>query len=265
VSDYEPSYIPGQRRPGFGTVVFVSVLTSAAVSVGTVAALMRWGALGLFLGLGTMQTQQPAAEPLAARIPDVVGISAEAADELLTTRKLRLVVHERRAHPTVPAGSVISQSPLAQSRVSPGGEVAVVLSTGPARSQVPDLLGKPIDEAKKELEAAGFRVGPITDSENSTGQASGVTATSPPAGTALDPGTTVALTLARAGVAVPRVLGEHIRAAREQIAKLGLVVGEVSEIYDEHRRGNLVLTQDPQPGTKVALGTKINLVVNQGD
>jgi beta-lactam-binding protein with PASTA domain len=263
VNDYE-GYVPGQRRPGFGTVIFVSVLTSAVVSVFSVAALMRWGTLGVLLGLGPMQ-QHSAAEPLAARIPDVVGISAEAADELLTTRKLRLVVHERRSHPTVPAGSVISQTPLAQSRVSAGGEVAVVLSTGPSRSQVPDLLGKPIDDAKKELEAAGFRVGPITEADTNTGQATGVTATSPSAGTVLDPGTTVALTVARATVAVPKLLGEHIRVARESIAKIGLVVGEVSEIYDEHRRGNLVLTQEPQPGTKVALGSKINLVVNQGD
>jgi serine/threonine-protein kinase len=177
---------------------------------------------------------------------------------------LRLVVHERRSHPTVAAGSVISQTPLAQSRVGPGGEVAVVLSTGPSRSAVPDLLGKGLDDAKQSLEAAGLRVGPVSEVEGS-GAPGSVTSTSPVAGTVLDPGTSVALTVVRSTVAVPRLLGEHIRKAREVIAKNGFEVGSVSEIYDEHRRGNLVLTQDPQPGAHAAPGSKINLVVNQGD
>jgi serine/threonine-protein kinase len=75
----------------------------------------------------------------------------------------------------------------------------------------------------------------------------------------------VGLVVAQAAIAVPKVLGENIRKAREVIDKAGLAVGNVSEIYDSHRRGNLVLTQDPEPGTSVPSGSKVNLVVNQGD
>jgi serine/threonine-protein kinase len=265
--DDDSGYIPGARRPGFGTVVFVSMLTSAAVSIFTVTALMRWGTLGAALqGLG-LQPQAPAHAPdaPAARIPDVVGMSAEAADELLTARKLRLVVQERRAHPTVPAGSVIAQTPLAQSRIGPGGEVAVVLSTGPGHTQVPDVVGKPLDEAKRTLEAAGLHIGPVAEVDTSTGQAGSVTATAPAPGTALEPGASVGLTVARLTVVVPPLLGQHVRKARDLIEKAGLSVGDVSEIYDEHRRGNLVLTQKPEPGSHVAAGSKVDIVVNQGD
>ena len=40
---------------------------------------------------------------------------------------------------------------------------------------------------------------------------------------------------------------------------------KVSEIYDRRRKGNLVLSQQPEAGTGVAIGTPVNLVVNQGD
>jgi serine/threonine-protein kinase len=126
------------------------------------------------------------------------------------------------------------------------------------------LLGKGLDDAKQSLESAGLRVGPVSEVDGS-GAPGSVTATSPVAGTVLDPGTNVALTVIRSTLAVPSLLGEHIRKAREVIAKNGFEVGSVSEIYDEHRRGNLVLTQDPQPGAHAAPGSKINLVVNQGD
>src|SRR5690349_20344074 len=111
--------------PGFGTLVFVSALVSAVVSVCTVYAVLRWG--GLHGGLAALSGAETAAPE--ARVPDVVGMRAEAADELLSARKQRLVVRERRADPQVAEGAVIEQTPLAQSRVSSGGEVAVVLST----------------------------------------------------------------------------------------------------------------------------------------
>ncbi len=262
----DPSYIPGQRRPGFGTVVFISTLTSAVVSVLTVGLLLRYGSLAQVL-LAAAPPAAPAAASDAqdARVPDVANMSADAADELLSARKLRLVVKERRPDPNVPAGSVIAQSPLAQSRIEPGAEVAVVLSTGPARAQIPDVAGQPIDKAKEALEAVGLHVGPISESDTEGGEPGTVVGTTPAAGTALDPGVAVALTVARAAVEVPRLLGEHISKARKEIAKAGLSVGSVSEIYDAHRRGYLVLSQNPDPGTHLPKGGKVNLVVNQGD
>jgi len=193
----------------------------------------------------------------------VVGMRAEAADELLSARKLRLVVRERRADPAVASGSVIEQTPLAQSRVSSGGEVQVVVSTGPAQRTVPNIVGQPLEAAQKVLDEAGLKAGPVT--EGDTGEPNTVTAVTPAVGALIEPGATVALTVARPKVLVPKLLNARMSVAREQIEKAGLVVGDVSEIYNSRRRGNVVLTQDPEGGAKVAPGTKVNLVINQGD
>src|SRR5262245_4122402 len=128
---HDPQYVVvPERRPGFGAVVFISALTSAAVSVCTAYVLMRYGGPGISAQFAA--TAPPPAEPHAL-VPDITGMSMDAADGLLGARKLRLVVKERRADASAAPGIVIEQAPLAQSRIDPGGEVAVVVSTGPAR------------------------------------------------------------------------------------------------------------------------------------
>jgi serine/threonine-protein kinase len=261
--DSDDVIIPGRRPSLFGAML-LSALTSAVVSVLTVLSVLRGWPVDLS-PLGMAPSGAAPAEVAAvqdARVPDVNGMAAEAADELLSARKLRLVVRDRRADPKVPVGAVIAQTPLAQSRIHVGGEVSVVLSTGPERIRVPALTGQALDQAKQSLEAAGLRAGQISESD---GEAGKVIAVAPEAGTVVEPGTSVALTVGRATVAVPKLIGKHLRDARESIEKAGLEVGHVSEKYDSRKRGNLVLTQDPQGGAAVALGSKVDLVVNQSD
>jgi beta-lactam-binding protein with PASTA domain len=261
--DDDEVIIPGRRYPSLLGVMFVSTLISAVVSVVTVLSVLR----GWPFDLTALATMSGAARtevtPQDSRVPDVNGMAAEAADELLSARKLRLVVRDRRADPKVPVGAVIAQTPLAQSRIQAGGEVSVVLSTGPERLQVPPLVGQTLEQAKQSIEAAGLRVGPISDSDK--GEPGTVTAVVPESGSAVDSGATIALTVARPSIAVPKLIGHKLSDARDVLEKAGLTVGHVSEIYDAHKRGNLVLTQDPKGGAAVAPGSKVDLVVNQGD
>jgi beta-lactam-binding protein with PASTA domain len=39
----------------------------------------------------------------------------------------------------------------------------------------------------------------------------------------------------------------------------------VSEVYNARRKGNVVLSQDPEPGSAVPIGARVNLTINQGD
>jgi serine/threonine-protein kinase len=71
--------------------------------------------------------------------------------------------------------------------------------------------------------------------------------------------------VARPKLAVPRVVGLHVARAREAIEKAQLKVGHISEMYDRRKKGLLVLSQDPDPGTSVAPGSEVQLVINQGD
>lgn len=249
-------YVPGQRRMGAGAIIVISVLLSTAVSVLAVRGLLEAGLLIPHAAAG----QGPVSE---ARVPDVVGMAADAADELLSARKLRMIVQERRHDERIAKDAVVSQAPLAQSRVHAGSEVSVVVSSGPSRKKVPALTGLKLDEAKLALEQAGLALGPISESDS--GEAGTVTAAVPAAGTEVEPSSSVALAVAAAKIEVPRLVGLHISKAREAIDKAKLKVGSVSEIYDRKKKGLLVLSQEPDPGARVAPGTEIKLVINQGD
>lgn len=249
-------YVPGQRRMGAGAIIVISVLLSTAASVLAVRGLLEAGLLLPHVTAG----QGPVTE---TRVPDVVGMAADAADELLSARKLRMVVQERKADERIARDAILSQAPLAQSRVNAGSEVSVVVSTGPSRKKVPGLVGLKLEEAKLALEQATLALGPVSESDE--GEAGTVTASVPIAGTEVESGSPVALSVAAPKIEVPRLVGMHIAKARAAIEKAKLKVGSVSEIYDRHKKGLLVLSQQPDPGERVAADTEIKLVINQGD
>jgi len=249
-------YVPGQRRMGAGAIIVISVLLSTAASVLAVRGLLE---AGLLIPHVTA-SQGPVTE---TRVPDVVGMAADAADELLSARKLRMVVQERKADERIARDAILSQAPLAQSRVNAGSEVSVVVSTGPSKKKVPGLVGLKLEEAKLALEQATLTLGPVSQSDE--GEAGTVTASVPIAGTEVEAGSPVALSVAEPKIEVPRLVGMHVAKAREAIERAKLKVGSVSEIYDRHKKGLLVLSQDPDPGERVAAGAEIKLVINQGD
>ena len=55
-------------------------------------------------------------------------------------------------------GQVAEQSPGAGKQVGEGDTVTLTLSKGPEMVEVPDVVGDSVDDAKPELEGAGFKV-----------------------------------------------------------------------------------------------------------
>jgi serine/threonine-protein kinase len=240
-----------------GTVLVVSIVTSLIVSTLTVLGLMRFGQDAVArIGASAQQTVQ---------VPDLSGMRSAAADELLTARGLRLVVSERRKADSE-AEMVIEQSPLPQSRVEPGAQVSVAISAGKEGANVPAVVGVQLEQAKAMVQNAGLVVGALNKVDAGTSEPGTVVEVAPAVGTALAPGSPVVLSVADlAKVKVPRLLNQHVREAREQIEKAGLLVGQVRERYDNRRKAYVVLEQTPEPGTEAAQGSNVDLIVNQGD
>src|SRR5690606_20874449 len=55
-------------------------------------------------------------------------------------------------------GTVIDQDPAAGSELKRGDTVTIVVSTGPERVTVPNVVGSLLDEARASLRAAGLKV-----------------------------------------------------------------------------------------------------------
>ncbi|SDK66759.1 serine/threonine protein kinase [Glycomyces sambucus] len=91
-------------------------------------------------------------------VPDVVGLAETDARAALEAEELVVGEVANRHSDSIPAGSVIEQSPAADAPAGPGDEVDLVVSDGPEPVTVPDVVGKDIQDATEELEALGFTV-----------------------------------------------------------------------------------------------------------
>lgn len=243
--------------------ILVSALTAAVVTVATQVLVHRYGGVA-----GLVASAAPAPAPAAApvkalRVPQIVGLGRAGADEVLSDRGLRLQLVSERADVAAAKGVVLEQTPLAGSSALPGEAVEVVLSSGPAAVQVPVVIGQPLAAARAAIEALGLKLGPVK--QGGSGEAGTVVEVVPAAGQVVMPGQFVVLTVAPEGLQVPDLSGEHVQKAKAALRDLGLKVGRVRERYDPNRRAYLVLSQDPDPGSKVEPGTRVHLVINEGD
>lgn len=92
-------------------------------------------------------------------VPDLTGKTTEEAVQLLKDAKLVLNKEVKEdASDDVPKGKIITQTPPQGSQVSTGTKVTITVSTGPEDVRVPVVTGQQLEDARENLESAGFKV-----------------------------------------------------------------------------------------------------------
>jgi serine/threonine-protein kinase len=131
--------------------------------------------------------------------------------------------------------------------------------------EVPRLAEMTAEDAKKLLEQRqlGLRVLDQVYSELPRGR---IVRQSPPPGTVVKAGQRVhvVVSLGPQEVATPLLEGKSLRAARLELPKLGLQVGQVSACYLPGYEADRVVKQDPPPQSKHAGSPRVNLLVSLG-
>ncbi|NLO33109.1 MAG: PASTA domain-containing protein [Candidatus Hydrogenedentes bacterium] len=94
-------------------------------------------------------------------VPNIVDRPVTEAALLLTERNLELGHQVQAAHPTIPKFYVIAQRPAAGRIAREGRRINVVVSRGQDFLRTPDLSGKSLEDARREILAARFRVGSL--------------------------------------------------------------------------------------------------------
>jgi serine/threonine-protein kinase len=199
--------------------------------------------------------------PAVATVPDVVGEPASIARRELQEAGLRVEIE--RIASSKPAGSVIRQSPAAGTGVEDGATVSLQVAkprpAPPARIDVPRLSGLDVSDARSRLRSLGL-ASTVTrvDSEKPAGT---VIDQSPAAGSALERGGMVALTVSSgpAAVSVPDVLGLDEASAREQLEAAGFEVTTLDEPTSDPAEDGRVVGQSPSAGTARQRGTVVTI------
>jgi serine/threonine-protein kinase len=201
----------------------------------------------------------------AVEIPSLLGIRPDQARELLKGRDLLLTLGSEQEDSKFPAGTIASQTPLPGSQAPRGTSVQAVVSRGVGRQQVPNLVGLRPEDALRQLNAAGLQAGPQKTVASTTIPAGAVAQTEPPAGSPVQPQSSVSLVLSTGNPAkgVPKVTGMRVSRARKTLEDAGFAVGKIRYTVDEDRMGGLVLRQDPAENATAAPGSAVDLTVNE--
>ena len=195
--------------------------------------------------------------------PDVVGMPQAAARDVLEGAGLTFTADRTAYSESIPAGRVVDTDPGPGEDVLPGDTVAVTVSRGPERHQVPDVAGMTAQRAEQALESRSLRpaVRKVWHARVPPGD---VVRPEPKAGISLAPDTRVTLVVSRGPRPIPvrDHAGDDADAAVQALESAGLVVRRV-ERHDPDVPAGVVIAQRPSQGTAVA-GDPIRLVVSLG-
>ncbi|MFI8004452.1 Stk1 family PASTA domain-containing Ser/Thr kinase [Streptomyces sp. NPDC086010] len=91
-------------------------------------------------------------------VPDLTGMGVDEAKAALEEAGLKAEVLPVRVHSPEDEGGVARQSPASGAEAAEGDTVELTVSKGPRMTDVPDVTGMDVDEARSTLEEAGFEV-----------------------------------------------------------------------------------------------------------
>ena len=145
------------------------------------------------------------------------------------------------------------------------GVAAAVIVSLRGSVDVPDVAGKTQTEAAQALEAAGLEVGAVAEASDPEAPAGAVIRQDPAAGTKVDKGSAVDLTLSSGpGMAeVPAVVGMDQAEAESALADAGFVPASAMQ-YDLTAPAGEVVEQLPAGGEQAVAGSQVGLLVSKG-
>ncbi|MEU8075373.1 PASTA domain-containing protein [Catellatospora citrea] len=197
--------------------------------------------------------------------PQLLNLTREQAEATLRGAGLQFVYAKPLFREDVPKDVVLAQDPAAGEDVLSGGTVTLTLSAGAERYVVPDVSGKPWDQAVADLQADPLKLKPVKAPEKYSDLVpkGSVLETVPKAGDEVEVGTEIQVILSkgRAPVTVPSVEGKPLGEARSILEGLGLRV-EVEQV-DSDKPFDTVVKQDPVLGTGVERNTVVKLQVSK--
>jgi YVTN family beta-propeller protein len=225
---------------------------------------------------------------ISATVPNVVGdlngTAAGDAGAILSNAGLTVGTVTFVTSTTVPAGTVISQSPGSTSTESPGEAINLVVSSGLPQVVVPNVRGDTLAQV-----AIAFGPGGLSDTPtfafSSTVPAGTVISQTPAAGTPVTFGSNVVLVLSSGAapvtiniaeiitttdgvtklpVPVPGVVGEALGTATTNLVNAGLTVGATTSQPSATVALGAVISQSLPGGSSANPGSAVDLVISSG-
>lgn len=220
--------------------------------------------LGAAAFLSAITAMRFAIEGRVVSMPNLVGKSFNQAQAMLGHEKLGLVVADH-SYSDLPADAVVRQSPAAQTRVKVGQRAQVVLSLGPQKVVVPNLIDRSLPVARLQLLNSGLQLGEVSYLYSSGEPADLILQQDPlPGETGLSsPRVSVLVSLGTRPSAflMPDFSGLLLTQVDERLINAGLGQPNVILVPSPGSLVGSVVAQNPPAGARVAAAMPITLSV----
>ncbi|MFG2993043.1 Stk1 family PASTA domain-containing Ser/Thr kinase [Streptomyces sp. NPDC048257] len=242
-----PSHRPAgavSRRPSRGVLLVIAGVLLA---------------LGLGVGVWYISSGQ------FTKVPNLLGKTEEQARSQLSAAGLGVKGVDRKFSNAFDRGTVMNTDPPGGRRIRGNGAVTITISRGPEVVAVPNLKGRPLEEAKAELTQSGLAPGMVTQAFSQDVAQGSVISTNPAGGEKRAPDTAVSLLVSKGRpVPVPSVTGTPVDQAKAALEALGLKVATAPEQVNSPTAAGTVANQSIGAGTQAAAGDTVTLTVSKG-
>lgn len=211
------------------------------------------------------------------KLPNLTGMTFDAVQKLFrdTTEysRLQLVKESERTDDTVPAGAIIEQKPVANTRVKANSTVNVIVSLGPQTVLVPDVSGQSsvdgINKLKKTFSDNGlYSLVYKEKHETSDTVAKGsIIRTEPATGEAVKEGDVIYVVISNGPdikeIQMPNLIDLTLDTAETVLSENELTLGTTTEQYSDKPAGT-VIVQSVTAGSMVKETSTIDLTISKG-
>ncbi|MBV9212259.1 MAG: serine/threonine protein kinase [Actinobacteria bacterium] len=220
-----------------------------------------WLVLALFLLLGGAALAFLLTRPDQVKVPNEVGRQAPQAAADLVNKSLKPQII--RVKSQSPVGLVVSQDPRPGGKVEKASTVKLRVSSGPGLTTVPDVTGKPVDQAITDLRNHGLFAN--TSYQHSSSVSQGLVISTTPVALSQVPVGSRVQVLVSSGpklIDVPDVVGKQESVATATLQDAGFKVTSVKQ--DSNQPKGQVLSESPAAGSSVPKDSRVTITVSRG-
>ena len=190
-----------------------------------------------------------------AETPNLVGVPFDTAERITNGLGLELKVEDKIFSDQYPADQIISQVPPHGSHVKVGQHIHVLVSLGPPRMRVPELVGDTVRTAQITAVQRGLTIGDIASVHWTSSVADQVMAQDPPPAKAevQSPAVNILVSLGEPPPTFlcPNFIGHTLSDASRALEKSGFNIGHFTPIPTDVSPLGTILSQTPPPGSKI--------------
>ena len=225
---------------------------------------------GVLWSTGTLSNIMPV-QAGYVRVPSVIGKSREKAKEILTKKKLGLlIIGKMDTDDDMELGLVCEQSPGKGDKAKGNADVSVMLSNGPKMGYMPATVYYKVDTATANIEAQGLKAEVKYEYSDEVGK-DGVISQSVETNTAIKQGETVTITVSKGSkkesegtVKMKNLVGMDFETARKELLKDGIYLLVEDAKYDDNAPENQIIVQNDKEGAEIQKGENVFVTISLG-